>query len=272
MTASTYTPPPENLSASQERDINGEAEDLAVEAQRSTDPEQRAQFHERMVLLALPLADAMARRYAGRGVETDDLVQVARTALVQAVHRYRPGLGSGFAAFAAPTVSGELKRWFRDHGWSVRPPRRVQELRPLVTLAEDRLRRLLSRDPSEDELAAALGVDRRELAEVRLCSAGYHATSLDTPTASDGSLADHLLVTECPTRTWDTSDALGGAVARLTERQRLILHLRFVEERTQAQIGTQIGVSQMQVSRLLGSIVDQLRRALDSDDEMGSAA
>lgn len=258
--------------SNQARDINGEAEDLAIAAQHSVKPEERAQFQERLVLLALPLADAMARRYAGRGVETDDLIQVARTALVLAGHRYRPGTGSGFAAFAAPTISGELKRWFRDHGWSVRPPRRLQELRPLLTVEEERLQRLLLRDPSEDELAAAMGVDRRDLTEVRLCSAGYRATSLDTPTASDGSLANHLLITKCPTQAWDTSDALGQAVARLTERQRLVLYLSFVKEDTQAQIGTRLGVSQMQVCRLLRSIVNQLRRELDSDGVRPAAA
>lgn len=268
----THISSPVNGKARQERDINGEAEVLAVAAQRSATPEERAQLRESLVLLALPLADAMARRYAGRGIETDDLIQVARTALVQAVDRYRPGTGPGFVAFAVPTVSGELKRWFRDHGWSVRPPRRVQELRPLLIMEEERLRRLLSRDPSEDELAAAMGVDRREVAEVRLCMTGYHAASLDTPSMSDGCLADHLLITECPTQGWDTSDALGQAVARLTERQRLILRMRFVEERTQHQIGAQIGVSQMQVSRLLRAIVDQLRRDLGIDDGMRDAA
>lgn len=266
MITRTHTPSPENISSYQDRDITAEAEELAVAAQGSASAADRAHFQERMVLLALPLADMMAKRYAGRGIETDDLVQVARTALVLAAQRYRPGTGSGFAAFAVPTISGELKRWFRDHGWSVRPPRRVQELRPVVAREEERLRCLLAREPSDEEVAAAMGVDRHDLAEVRLCSAGYHATSLDTPAASGGALADVFLITECPTDAWDTSDALGRAIATLTARQRRILHLSFVEEQTQAEIGAQIGVSQMQVSRILRSILEHLRLTLDRAD------
>ena len=266
MITRTHTPPPENVSSHRDRDITAEAEELAIAAQQSANPSDRAHFREHMVLLALPLADTMAKRYAGRGIETDDLIQVARTALVLAAHRYCPGTGSGFAAFAVPTISGELKRWFRDHGWSVRPPRRVQELRPVVTREEERLRWELSREPNDEELAAAMGVDRRDLAEVRLCSAGYHAASLDTPAASGGSLADVFLVTECPTEAWDTSDALGRAIATLTARQRRILHLSFVEEQTQSQIGAEIGVSQMQVSRILRSVLEHLRQTLDGPD------
>ena len=126
-----------------------------------------------------PWPTPIARRYAGRGIETDDLVQVARTALVKAVHRYRPDAGSGFMAFMTPTVSGELKRWFRDHGWSVRPPRRVQELRAQLRTEEERMRSLLSRDPRDGELAAVLGVTVRDLDEVRLASGNYRPLSLD---------------------------------------------------------------------------------------------
>jgi RNA polymerase sigma-B factor len=270
----TRTPAPssEYVSPHHDRDVTTEAEELAVAALSASTDADRAHFQGRMVLLALPLADSMARRYAGRGIETDDLLQVARTALVLAAQRYRPGTGSGFAAFAVPTISGELKRWFRDHGWSVRPPRRVQELRPVLSKEEERLRSELAREPSDDELAAAMGVDRHDLAEVRLCSAGYHATSLDTPAASGGALADIFLITKCATDAWDTSDALGRAIATLTTRQRRILYLSFVEEQTQAQIGAQIGVSQMQVSRILRTILDDLRQILDSADGTRRAA
>ena len=254
-----------SVRSSRPYDINDDVEDLATAFARAEHPAQRAELMERIVGLGLPLADTIAWRYTGRGIETDDLIQVARTALVMSIHRYRPGTGPGFAAFAAPTISGELKRHFRDHGWSVRPPRRVQELRSRLLLEEERLQRVLARHPREDELAAALGVTVHDVAEVRLCSAGYRAASLDAGAPSRTRLADHLMVAPCPAEALNLLDALGWAVARLSKRQQLILRLRFVEELSQAEIGDQIGVSQMQVSRLLRSILDQLRRDVDSE-------
>jgi len=215
----------------------------------------------------LPLADGLAMRYSGRGVETDDLLQVARTALVKAVDRYRPGAGPGFAAFAHPTISGELKRWFRDHGWAVRPPRRIQELRAGLVVEEERLRHTLNRDPRDSELASVLGVSVDEVDEARGVSAGYHAVSLDAPTSAGTNLADHLLVTSSHAGTIEVRDALRQAVAGLSERQRLVLRLRYVDELTQGEIGEHIGVSQMQVSRILRGIVERLRCELLADDE-----
>ena len=256
---------PKRVRSDHRYDLNDDVEELAIALAGEEHPVRRAELVERLVLLGLPLADAIAWRYAGRGIDTDDLVQVARTALVMAVHRYRPGTGSGFAAFASPTISGELKRFFRDHGWSVRPPRRVQELRSRLWVEEERMRHLLSRNPREDELAAALDVTVHDVAEVRLCSSGYRAASLDAVAPSGGCLADRLLVSPCPTDALNLLDALGWAVARLSERQQLILRLRFVEELNQADIGDRLGISQMQVSRLLRAILDQLRRDIDSD-------
>ncbi len=247
-------------------DIDTDVEELAAAAAAAATTEQAAELRERMVLAALPLADAIALRYAGRGIETDDLLQVARTALVKAVHRYRPGTGPGFAAYAAPTISGEVKRWFRDHGWSVRPPRRIQELRAALVTEEERLRHHLARDPHDTEIAAVLTVTTADVAEARSCSAGYHATSLDAPTPAGTPLADHLLTTDCPTTTIDLHDALRQALTHLTDRERLVLRLRFVDELTQTQIGDHIGVSQMQVSRILRTTLTRLRTHLQDTD------
>lgn len=247
-------------------DVDGEVEDLATQLALETDAERRADLVERIVVRTLPLADAFALRYSGRGIETDDLVQVARTALVKAVHRYRPGTGPGFAAFAAPTVSGEIKRWFRDQGWAVRPPRRVQELRASLVVEEERLRHVLARDPGDAELAAVLGVTAADVAEARMCSAGYHATSLDAPTAAGTSVGEHLLVSESLSDTIEVRDALRRALQLLTDRQRLVLRLRYVDELTQSEIGERIGVSQMQVSRILRTILDVLRSQLLADE------
>jgi RNA polymerase sigma-B factor len=249
-------------------DLDAAISELAVLVEATQDEEERADLRERMVLLALPLADSVALRYQGRGIETDDLLQVARTALVKAVHRYRCGAGPGFAAYASPTVSGEVKRWFRDQGWAVRPPRRVQELRAGLVVEEERLRHALRRDPLDAELARVLAVTAAEVAEARSCSAGYHATSLDVPTTTGTSLADHLLVVPSHAGAVELRDALRRSVASLDARQRLVLHLRFVEELTQREIGRRIGVSQMQVSRILSTVLERLR--LDLLDAKGT--
>ena len=266
MAPATISPTHDDPTASR-ADLDTEVDALAAELADETDPTRRALLVEQIVIQMLPLADGLAMRYSGRGVETDDLLQVARTALVKAVDRYRPGAGPGFAAFAHPTISGELKRWFRDHGWAVRPPRRIQELRAGLVVEEERLRHALNRDPRDTELASVLGVSVDEVDEARGVSAGYHAVSLDAPTSAGTNLADHLLVTSSHAGTIEVRDALRQAVAGLTERQRLVLRLRYVDELTQGEIGEHIGVSQMQVSRILRGIVERLRCELLADDE-----
>jgi RNA polymerase sigma-B factor len=245
-----------------ELEVDALAEELAAEG----DPRRRAELIERIVHDTLPLADSIAMRYRGRGIETDDLLQVARTALVKAVGRYRPGAGPGFAAFASPTIAGEIKRWFRDQGWAVRPPRRIQELRAGLVVEEERMRHALSRNPHDAELATALGVSVDDVDEARSCSAGYHAVSLDVPTASGSALSDVLLVSAGPAGAIEVRDALRRSLTSPTERQRLVVHLRFVEELTQSEIGARIGVSQMQVSRILRGVLDRLRADVLADD------
>ncbi|WP_377639078.1 sigma-70 family RNA polymerase sigma factor [Oryzobacter terrae] len=267
-------PAPPLTTATQVDDLDAVVEPLALELSLTPaeDEDHRARLRERIVVAAVPLADGVAQRYRHRGIETDDLVQVARTALVKAVHRYRPGAGPGFAAYATPTISGEIKRWFRDHGWAVRPPRRLQELRAALVTEEERLRHALGRDPLDVELALSLGVSRADVGEVRRGSAAYHATSLDDPLPGGSSLADLVLVAEGPDTAIATRDALRRAIARLTDRQRLVLHLRFADELTQAEIGARVGVSQMQVSRILRGVLDRLRADLDDAPRTGADA
>ena len=265
--APTTTFPTDHDHTTRLRDLDREVDALAEDLAEETDPTRRAELVERIVVQMLPMADGLAMRYSGRGVETDDLLQVARIALVKAAGRYRPGAGPGFTAFAHPTISGELKRWFRDHGWAVRPPRRIQELRAGLVVEEERMRHALNRDPHDAELAHVLGVSVSDVDEARGVSAGYHAVSLDAPTSSGTNLADHVLISSSPSGTIDLRDALRQSVARLTERQRLVLRLRYVDELTQGEIGERIGVSQMQVSRILRGIVERLRCELLTDDE-----
>lgn len=246
--------------------IDPQVEPLAKRRVEAHEPEVRADLLESIVLAALPMADALARRYRHRGIESDDLEQVARTALVRAATRYHPGLGHGFVAFAAPSISGEIKRWFRDHGWAVRPPRRLQELRPLLVSEEEHLRHSLLREPLDSEIARALDITESEVTETRACAGAFHATSLDAPSDAGSCLADRALVTPSASEWIETRAALRWAVEGLDQRQRLVLRLRFVEDLTQAEIGARIGVSQMQVSRILGGAMTSLRSALARED------
>jgi RNA polymerase sigma-B factor len=238
------------------------AEELLAEVETCHDRWRRGELVREAVVLTLDLADGVARRYQGRGMEPDDLVQVGRMALVKAANGYRCGRGRSFAAYAVPTISGEIKRHFRDQGWLVRPPRRLQELRAEVAGEQERLRQVLLREPTDFELARALDVATEEIREVRSCSMAYHAMpldALDAPQPSDDERwFDDVVVAR---------DALRDALVGLGERDLLIVRLRFVEEQTQSEIAEVLGVSQMQVSRLLASIVRRLRAAMGLEVE-----
>ena len=138
---------PTDRHAQQRRD-HARAEELLAQVEVTTDPEERERLRQEVVLLTLDLADTVARRYRSRGIDHEDLVQVGRMALVKAVRGYRSGAGNSFPAYAVPTISGEIKRHFRDFGWAVRPPRRLQELRAGLAAAEDTLRQELGREPT----------------------------------------------------------------------------------------------------------------------------
>lgn len=224
------------------------------------DEERATLLRERLVVTNLEVAHGVARRYRGRGVALDDLEQVAALALVKAVGRFDPASGHDFLSFAVPTISGEIKRWFRDQSWTVRPPRRVQEVQ---------LRVLDAVDEYDDESPATLRAVASKLdlpvtlVQEALAARGcWQATSLDAPTpgTEGGSLVDRLVHDD--DGTWSGLEArvlLADLLAGCTERERTILRLRFVEEKTQAEIGEVLGVTQMQVSRLLKQILGRLR-------------
>lgn len=243
-------------------------EDLLTRRLRSQDPDVRAELEEAAVVQSLRLAEMVARRYVGRGMEYDDLLQVARLALVKAVRRYRPGAGSGFTAYAVPTIAGEVKRHFRDCGWTVRPPRRLQEFKARLAAQEERLLHELHREPTLADLAEALKATPAEVTEARLSSAAYSAYSLDTPTTVQGRPE---VAGQAPDEyaALEMREALRGALAKLNPRERQLVRLRFVDELTQAEVGRILGVSQMQVSRLLTGVLRQLRAQL-LEDEAGA--
>lgn len=240
-----------------------EAESLLESISDPSSPEAE-RCRDDAVILTLGLADMVAHRYSGRGIEDDDLVQVARMALVKAVQGYRPGRGHSFAAYAVPTMSGEVKRYFRDKGWAVRPPRRLQERRVQLIAAEEMLRHELGREPSRTELGERLGLEPAELGEAQACFTAYQTQSLDAVTDAGRGAVDVGLDGEDEVNRLVQSDALGRAVRGLTERERTIVRLRFIEELTQSEIGTALGVSQMQVSRLLASILRRLRCSMQT--------
>jgi RNA polymerase sigma-B factor len=222
---------------------------------------------DRAIEAWLPLARHLAHRYSGRGEPTDDLVQTATVGLIKAVDKFDPERGVDFAGYAIPTIIGEIKRHFRDRTWSVRVPRRLQELRLSITEANSTLTHSLGRSPTVADIAVHLGVTEEEVLEGLEGARAYNATSLSTPISADGSteLGDTLGGEDYEFELAETRVALSPALAMLDEREQKILTLRFYGNLTQSQIADHIGISQMHVSRLLTKALTKLRSHLDAD-------
>jgi RNA polymerase sigma-B factor len=227
-------------------------------------PAERERIATELGELNLPLCDALAARYRGRGIDLDDLVQVARIGLWLAIHRFRPAESPSFLAFAVPTITGELKRYFRDQCWVVRPPRRLQDLKSLTSRARDDLEQTTGRTASTQEIADHLGVDQRHIAESIVAGTGFRPASLDAPAGDSATLGLYVSDGEdVATRVTDRL-ALHWALAGLTLREQKVLVWRFQDECTQTQIAKRLGLSQMQVSRILHHILDNTRRLLNA--------
>jgi RNA polymerase sigma-70 factor (sigma-B/F/G subfamily) len=233
--------------------------DLFRRAADAGDTERR-QLLDEVVLLHLGLAEAIARRYYGRSLENDDILQVAHLGLVNAAQRFDPELGRDFVSFAVPTIAGEIKRHFRDHGWAVRPPRRMQELQSALKAATAEVTQAKGATPTAADLADHLGVEAAEVREARASHECFTAASLDYR-VDDGetSLADTLGGDDAAYERSEALVALAPACRELGERDRRILYLRFFRGWTQEEIGRDLGVTQMQVSRLLAGILRRLR-------------
>lgn len=233
---------------------------LLAEAADS-DPVRREELLNQVVVLNLQVARAIARRFRNRGVQLEDLEQVASCALVRAAQRFDVGQERDFLSYAVPTMSGELKRYFRDHGWTVRPPRRIQEIHSRVVSAY-RARSIDGQPPNLQDLATDLDLPLDDVTEALTTQGCFQPASLDYPLREDGDLTvgDTISCDDEPDRNAvEARVMLHPVLRRLPERDRRILHLRFTEDRTQAQIGAELGVTQMQVSRLLTRIMDNLR-------------
>ena len=231
------------------------------------DHPDRAAARDRAIEAWLPLARHLAQRYAGRGEPFDDLFQTATVGLVKAIDRFDPAFGIEFVGFAIPTVVGEIKRHFRDRTWSIRVPRRLQEMRLAITAANTTLTHTLGRAPTVADVAAHLQVTEEQVLEGLEGGLAYRATSLSAPIGAgdDMTLADTLSHRDNEYELAENRLALRPAMACLDERERKIITLRFYGNLTQAQIAEQIGVSQMHVSRLLNRALIKLRRQLGTD-------
>lgn len=223
---------------------------------------ERKRLLDDVVISQLGLARAIALRYRERGQSMDDLVQVANLALVLAVQRYRPGQGVSFAAFAVPTIAGELRRHFRDRGWDVRPPRRIQELRVAVQSTSQVLAQERGRMATCAEVADRLGVEVGAVVETLTAVEGYRVLSLDAPTPGGegtATLADSMGGLDRQLEQVVDIAAVRPLLAQLGARDRLIIALRFFRGCTQQEIADEIGVTQMQVSRLLNQALTKVR-------------
>jgi RNA polymerase sigma-B factor len=229
-----------------------------------SDP-RRGALRERAVEHSLPLADRLARRFHGMGESPADLSQVAALGLMKAIDGFDPEYGTDFGGYATPTIVGELKRYFRDKGWGVHVPRRLQELRIEINRVRDTLGQRLGRSPTPRDVAEHLGIDEEQILEALVASSAYRPVSLFAPLGGDddaGTLADVLGDDDRDIDGVEFRQAIKPLIARLPERERRILSLRFYGNRTQAQIAADLGISQMHVSRLLSRTLDGLRRAL----------
>ncbi len=226
---------------------------------------ERVQLRSDLVELHLPLAEYLARRFGNRGEPHEDLVQVATIGLIKAIDRFDLERGVAFSTYATPTIVGEIKRHFRDRGWTIRVPRRLQEIQAVINQAVSDLGQELGRSPTVSELATRVGMSEEEILEGLESANAYSPLSLDAPDPSGelGAVIDQL---------GDYDDALDAVIDRetvkplldrLDARAKRILLLRFFRNMTQSQIADELGISQMHVSRLLSRTLADLRRALE---------
>jgi RNA polymerase sigma-B factor len=234
------------------------------------DPVDRAVVVERF----LPLARRLAARYRGGAEPFDDVFQVACLGLVHAVERFDPGRGRAFTTFAVPTIVGEIKRHFRDRTWSIRPPRDLQEQTLRVERVRDELSVRLGRTPTITDIATALEIEPEDVLEAMMAAHGHRAASLDIPRRAGDEDADETVGETVGTHDAEYDRAeeratLDRLMRSLTARERRVLRLRFEDDLTQQEIGARLGVSAMQVSRIVRNAVDRLREtaAVEQSDE-----
>ncbi|WBQ03499.1 sigma-70 family RNA polymerase sigma factor [Kribbella sp. CA-293567] len=232
--------------------------------ERSTDETERQELLEEIVELNIEIARGIAQRFRNRGPDPEDLEQVAYLGLVKAARGYQLSAHTPFIGYAVPTIRGEVKRYFRDSAWTVRIPRRLQELQGMIGSKLPLLVQELGHEPSSAEIAERLGLEIEEVEQALAAHGCFTTLSLDRPETETGLALAEVVPDEedASLHQLEAVDMLRPVLAELCERDRRILHLRFVEGWSQADIGADIGVSQMQVSRLLKQILSGLRASL----------
>lgn len=247
--------------------------DLLAHAAQAGDDRERRALWDRVVVLNMEVARSIASRYHGRGIADEDLDQVSFVGLVKAVRRFEVGYDGDLLSYAVPTIRGEIRRHFRDRGWTVRPPRRIQELQGRIWEARDQLVQDLGRSPRPSEVADFVDEDLGDVVEALAAKECFTPASLDRPVAPGATtcLADLQGADDNQAGPAEARLVLAPAVRRLCDRDQRILFLRFFKGCTQEEIAQEIGVTQMQVSRLLSRILGQLRTALDDESAARTA-
>ncbi|WP_069772121.1 RNA polymerase sigma factor SigF [Streptomyces sp. LUP30] len=221
-----------------------------------------------LIEMNMSLVRFAAGRFRGRGDDMEDIVQTGMIGLIKAIDRFEVAREVEFTSFALPYIVGEIKRFFRDTTWAVHVPRRLQELRVELAKARDELASRLDREPTVAELATLMNIAESQVVEAQIAANGYNSSSLDAALTGDGPengesvLADFIGVEEEGLRLVEDYHSLAPLMAELSERDRQIIHMRFVEEATQAEIGERLGCSQMHVSRLIKRIIARLRQGM----------
>lgn len=255
--------------------LDNDANSLFVEYRTALGEEERRSLRKAIVLEYGHLAHSLARRYSHRGEATEDLSQVALAALIAAIDRFDPDRGATFGSFAYSSIKGELKKHFRDTGWAVRVPRSLQELALAITSCERELVQKLGRSPTPAELASACGEKEEDVLQALDVARNYTAVSLDAPVETEsgegGRLADFVGFEDERFDRCDYLTELPGALGKLTQVEREVIYYRFFEGELQWQIAERLGVSQMQVSRLVRRALEKLRGALDDHDSPGGS-
>ena len=232
------------------------------------DDPRRRPMRDELVEMHLPLVQYLARRFRNRGEPYDDLVQVATIGLIKSIDRFDLERGVEFSTYATPTIVGEIKRHFRDKGWAIRVPRRLQEMKLALTKATSELSQRNGRAPTVAELAAHLSLTEEDILEGLESSNAYSAISLDAPDLDDetSAMTDTLGVTDAALEGVEYRESLKPMLEKLPPREKRILLLRFFANMTQSQIATELGISQMHVSRLITRTLAQLREGLLAED------
>jgi RNA polymerase sigma-B factor len=276
MNTSTLSPPREEVD---DRTRSTRTRELFEERSSTKDPEVRRRLLDELVTLNLPVADSLAQRYSARGLPIEDLVQEARLALVRVVESFRPEYGHDFLSYAVPSILGALRKQFRDSGWTVRPPRRIQEAQQAINQSRSDLLQQLGREPRVSELAETLDLDQETVIEALSADGCYTPASLDRPVGgeSDGDAGARTLGSVLGSEDPDFASCearvvLRPLLARLEDRDRTVLKLRFVDGLTQREVGEAIGVTQMQVSRILSRIFETLRDEVGEVPEIARAS